>query len=88
MNRPTSHLVGCLVFCLLFAGPWSAGASPAEPEPVALVAAGGAPEDEGWMFSAALYLSRVSIFDPLSPRRGEKVRMRGACLDRQNQERG
>jgi hypothetical protein len=56
MNRLTCLLFGCLVCLLLFAEPWAAVASPAEPEPLHPDAQGGEPADEGWMFSASLYL--------------------------------
>jgi len=56
MNRSVSLMFGCLVCLLLFAGPLTAAASPAEPEPVHPAAQGVEPEKEGWMFSASLYL--------------------------------
>lgn len=56
MNRPVSLLFGCLVCLLLFAGPLAAMASPADSEPVLPAAQGGEPADEGWRFSAGLYL--------------------------------
>ena len=56
MNRLASLLFGGLVCLLISAGPWAAWASPAEPEPVHPAAQGGEPTDEGWTFSAALYL--------------------------------
>ena len=56
MNRLASLLLGFLVCLFLFAGPWAAGASPAEPEPAHPAAQGGEPEEEDWRFSASLYL--------------------------------
>ena len=56
MNRIASLLVVCFACLHLFAEPWAAWASPAEPEPVDPAAQGGEPEEGAWTFSAALYL--------------------------------
>jgi len=56
LNRLASTLFVCLVSLLLIAEPWAAVATPVEPEPVHPAAQGGESADEGWMFSASLYL--------------------------------
>ena len=56
MKQPVLILFGSLMCLLLLAGPMGAPASPAEAEPVHPAADGGESPEEGWMFSAGLYL--------------------------------